>query len=654
MSDTDLRAQAEEAVREGRLGEARVAFAELLAAKPSAATAAVILRQREFLAPVGSPARLEAEDGEDPRPEDSEERVGAANASRTSRPLRAAFLRSFTVEPVVPLLEAYAACHGLALETWVGDFNAYVQELLDPASSLYAFAPDVVFLTVLADDLVPALTREFASQTEDTIAAAADEALATFGTCVRALRTHSVAPLVVQNLEAPSSPAHGLWDAQAACSQREALQHLNQRLRQLCREVPGAYTLDYDALVAQHGAATWRDQQRWAAARMPLSRQALLPLAKTYARYALAVAGRTKKVLVLDLDDTLWGGILGEVGVEGLQVGDDPRGAPYRELQRAALELRDRGVLLAISSKNDHEDALNAMRTLPGMLLREEHFAAMRIGWQDKAQSCREIAAELNVGVDSLVFLDDNPAERARVRHELPEVHVPELTDPASYAARLRDVPLFERLSLTEEDRQRSRFYAQRREASALAEVSADLPSYYRSLAMRAHFAGVSSLTLPRVAQLTQKTNQFNLTTRRYTEADITRLARDGGVYTMSVTDRFGDQGLVGVAITLPVTKGWELDTFLMSCRVIGRTLETAFLAFVADRARASGCEVLRGTVLPTAKNAPARDVYARHGFTPVEADGADQGALCYDLDLTQPGPEAPPWVQCHVAEDTP
>ncbi|MCA9536207.1 MAG: HAD family hydrolase [Myxococcales bacterium] len=643
MTEADLRARAEEAVRQGHVGEARSCFEQLLSAKPSAATAGAILRHRAALSSLtGRPAGADADAATGSEGADSQTGV---------RPVRVAFLRSFTLEPVLPLLEAYALCLGLPIETWVGDFNAYPQELLDPHSALYAFEPDVVFLCVLAEDLVPALVTDFAGQSHAAVESTVDDALASLQAWLRAFRAASSAPLVLQNLELPTAPNHGVWDAQAELSQREVLGELNRRLRAVCRSVPSTYVLDYDALVARHGAQAWRDQHRWLTARMPLSRQALLPLAKEYARLLLPLAGRMAKVLVLDLDDTLWGGVLGEVGLAGLQLGSEHPGAAYQALQRVALDLHQRGVLLAISSKNDAADALAALREHPGMLLREAQLAATRINWNDKAQSCRELAAELNVGTDSLVFLDDNPAERARVRLELPEVYVPELpSDPVAYAACLRDVPLFERVALTDEDRSRGRFYAAAREREAHAGAASNVEDYYRSLAMQARFAEVTPLTLARVAQLTQKTNQFNVTTKRYSEADVLRLAREGHVYTMSASDRFGDHGIVGVAITLPSAEGWEIDTFLMSCRVIGRTLETAMLAFVSQQALAADQTRLTGWVVPTAKNEPARGFYSAHGFREQARDG---DAVCYHLDLTDGALLPPAWVDCHVEKLT-
>jgi FkbH-like protein len=280
------------------------------------------------------------------------------------------------------------------------------------------------------------------------------------------------------------------------------------------------------------------------------------------------------------------------------------------------------------------------------MILRPEHFAARRINWNDKAANLREIATELNIGVDSLAFMDDNPVERQWVRRRLPEVTVIDLpVDPGGYASALRDSPVFERLVLTEEDLQRGQTYAQQRARTQLQSSAGSLEDFYRSLEMEVEIAGVTPANLARVAQLTQKTNQFNLTTRRYTERQIADLAAVPGcrVYAMSVADRLGDNGLVGVAITRDQAQRCEVETFLLSCRVIGRTVETALLAQIAQEARQRGAALLGGFFLPTWKNAPARDFFKSHGFSQVSKE--EQGSY-WELDLAQSRLACPDWIK--------
>jgi FkbH-like protein len=566
-------------------------------------------------------------------------------------PCRVALARSFTLEPVVPLLRAAAFAAGLDLTVHLGDFNAYAQEMLDESSALYRFAPEVVILAVQTRDAAPELWLNHADLTPEACETAIQRVLSQFRDCLRAFRSRSQAHLIVHSLELPLAPARGVLDNQAEPSQSEAIRRVNRELRSLVREFKAAYLLDYDALVARHGRARWHDERKWLTARLPIAAAHLIDLANEWLRFLHPLLGKTAKALVVDLDNTLWGGVIGEDGMEGIQVGPEHPGAAYQALQRAMLDLYRRGILLAICSKNNYDDAMEVLRHHPGMLLREQHFACLRIDWNDKAQNLREIAAELNIGTDALAFFDDNPVERERVRAELPEVAVIELPrDPLEYAQTLRDCPLFERLSLSEEDFQRGGYYAGQRQRTQLEQSLTTREDFYRALDQEAEIAPVAPATLARVAQLTQKTNQFNLTTRRYTEQQIAAMASrsDWRVLSIRVRDRFGDNGLVGVAITHDSGEVCEIDAFLLSCRVIGRTVESAFLAHLAETARARGIRTLQGWFLPTKKNTPARDFYPQHGFQPAAQQG---DASLWMLDLSQARLAFPEWIKIIAAD---
>jgi FkbH-like protein len=363
-------------------------------------------------------------------------------------------------------------------------------------------------------------------------------------------------------------------------------------------------------------------------------------------RFLVPLSGRTAKALVVDLDNTLWGGIIGEDGMTGIKIGPEHPGAAFQALQRALLDLSRRGILLAICSKNNLDDAMEALDKHPGMLLRSTHFAAVRINWGDKSQNIREIAQELNIGTDSLAFLDDNPFEREQVRAALPEVTVIDVPqNPAEYAAIVRDCPVFERLTLSAEDQQRTAMYAEQRQRADAEHSFQSKEDFFRFLEQEAELSPVSDLTLARIAQLTQKTNQFNLTTRRYSEAQIAEMANQPGwnIFSIRVRDRFGDHGVVGVAIAHDQGGQCEVDTFLLSCRVIGRTVETALLAHIAKCAAERGCRRIVGWFLPTRKNAPARDFYPQHQFELVEQNA--NGSL-WAFDLTRQEVAFPKWVK--------
>ena len=560
--------------------------------------------------------------------------------------LKLEILRSFTVEPIVPLLRAEAFTYGIDVEVHVGDFNTYVQDIVDASSALYRFAPDAVVLAVRTEDVAPDLVDGFADLSSEGAREAAGRVASGYEQWVTSFRQHSQAALVIHSLERPRHPSLGVLDSQSEVGQSGLIRQINRELRRVAEGFRGVYILDYDALVARHGSGNWHDERKWLMARLPIAADHLLHMAREWMRFLAPLTGHTAKCLAVDLDNTLWGGVIGEEGMTGIKVGAEYPGAAFQALQRALLDLSKKGILLAACSKNNLDDAMEALDKHPGMLLRSKHFAALRINWTDKSQNLREIAQELNIGIDSLAFLDDNPFEREQVRAALPEVTVIDLPqNPLDYATAVRDCPVFERLTLSAEDEQRTAMYAEQRQRAGAEQSFQSKEDFFRFLEQEAELNPVSDLTLARVAQLTQKTNQFNLTTRRYSEAQIAEMAekKEWNIRSIRVRDRFGDHGLVGVAIVLDQGDQCEIDTFLLSCRVIGRTVETALLAHIAKGAVERGCKRLVGWFLPTKKNAPARDFYSQHKFELVEQ--THEGTL-WSLNLTQEGVPFPEWVK--------
>jgi FkbH-like protein len=561
---------------------------------------------------------------------------------------RISFLRSMTVEPLMPMLRSAALVAGIDPTIHVGQFNSYAQEILDSNSELYSFHPDIVFLAVQTRNIAPELWEEYADLSPEQAEASVERVKQTFASWIRAFRDRSNASLVIHLLEKPIA-SQGVLEAQAIGGQLTAIEQINTHLRAICNEHRGVYALDYDSLVARHGRGRWHDESKWLTMRMPFATESLMPMVSEWMKFLHPLTGAVCKVLAVDLDNTLWGGILGEDGIDGIQIGPEYPGAHFRSLQRAILDLSQRGILLAVCSKNNRDEAMAALQNHPNMLLRPEHFAAFRINWQDKAQNIREIAAELNLGTDSIAFFDDNPVERERVSGELPEVKVISVpAQPQHYAKALRDFPYFERLKLSTEDREHTRMYHDQQRRTQLAESVNSLEDFYRSLDQEVVIAPVGPDTLARVAQLTQKTNQYNVTTRRYTEQQIQEFASrpDGGVYSVHVKDRFGDNGIVGVLITRVEQDICEIDTFLLSCRVIGRTIETAMLGFVSSASKAKGARYLQGWFLPTKKNASVRELYASHRFHAIDAK--DEATL-WSLNLAEADIPCPEWIRLHV-----
>jgi FkbH-like protein len=558
--------------------------------------------------------------------------------------------RSFTVEPVVPLLRAASFVSGFDLNVMIGDFNQYAQEFLDSASGMYGFEPNIVILALQTSELAPSLWTDFADLDAAAINAAVARSIDLLRNLVNHFRARSPAHLVIHTLQLPPSPANGILDAQHEPSQSDAIARINAGLGAIARSTRNVYLLDYNALIARRGEANWRDERKFLIAGLPIAANELIHLAHEWLRFIHPLTGRVCKVLAIDLDNTLWGGVIGEDGIDGIKLGASYPGAAYRNLQRAMLDLYRRGIILGVCSKNNPAEALEAIAKHPGMLLRPEHFASLRINWQDKATNLRELAKELNIGIDAIAFIDDNPVEREWVQSQLPEVTVIDLpADPMRFAAALRESPVFERLELSDEDRARGQYYAEQRLRTDLQQSAGSLEDFYRSLQMKVHIEPVTSKNLARAAQLTQKTNQFNLTTRRYTEAQLNELAPPHWRrYVIRVADRFGDNGIVGMAITRMQNDVCEIDTLLLSCRVIGRTIETAFLAAIASDARRAGARLLLGRFIPTKKNAPASDYFRHHGFAMIEqVDGSSVWELPLNRELS-----VPPWIELHIIEE--
>jgi FkbH-like protein len=376
-------------------------------------------------------------------------------------------------------------------------------------------------------------------------------------------------------------------------------------------------------------------------------------LARDFASFVRQAKGKARKCLALDLDNTLWGGIIGEDGLEGIKLGHDGIGRAFMDFQREVLRLHEQGVILAVCSKNNEADALEVFQKHPDMVLKLEHFAALRINWLDKPGNLRSLAEEINIGIDSFVFLDDNPIERGAVRQLAPEVLVPDLPrDPAEYPDFVRGLTCFNTLQLTDEDLKRGQFYAAERQRKTLQESAGNLDDYLKSLGMLLHVTPIDDFTRPRIVQLIHRTNQFNLTTRRHSEVDVLNMTPERGyhIFSIRLEDRYGDNGTVGVAIlrlldddpAFPRQRVALLDTLLMSCRILGRNVEQMFLAYLTDFAAQRGAQQVIGEFVPSAKNRMVADFYPKFGYDPLPANGNTRR---WALPLTQRRIERPPYI---------
>ena len=538
------------------------------------------------------------------------------------RSVRVAVLSSDTVEVIRPYLVVESARLGFAFQPWFAPWGQIEQQALDDGSDLHTEDPDVVLVLARLEEWSPELCDRFLLRDDNQIKAARKDILQRLENLLSGLRKYSDAVIFFANFVPPLRVAAGMADLSLRHCFRETVQGINGAVRKAVSRVPGAYTFDLAQVAIEHGLANWCDPRLAALARVPLSLSAQIATCKAFSRVVHAALVPPAKVLVLDLDNTLWGGVLGEDGFGGIQLGNDHPGNVYKAFQQYLLNLRDSGILLAIASKNNPADVDEFFDRYPDRVLQREDFAACRVNWNDKSDSLREIAEELNVDLDALAFFDDSPFEREQVAHHLPMVRVIDVPESAlEYSNAVDSSAVFDRLTLTSEDRDRSALYIKQKQRLQPSATTRSRGEFLLSLEMVATVGLLANDQMPRVAQLLAKTNQFNLTTRRHSAVGMDSMLRGGAIgLWLRLADRFGDQGLVGFALAVPESPTrWRLDSFLLSCRVIGRDAETALLATLAGMLRQRGIQELRGEYIPTPKNAPVADFFSRHLFAASE-----------------------------------
>jgi FkbH-like protein len=549
------------------------------------------------------------------------------------RPLRVGILSSCTLQFVESALLVEGARRALQLSTHFGPFGQFEQQIGEAGSALRAFEPQALVLFMRPEDIDPDAFHRFYGRPRTVLGSVVERLIQ----CARLFRQHSSAPVLVANFAPPASLPLGPFDANASSSLTHALAAANRELSERAAEVPGVVVWDYAGLVRAAGTDAWCDRRMWALARVPVAADKQPQFARHLARSLAALVRPPAKCLVLDLDNTVWGGVIGDDGLEGIQLGDDYPGSVFKSFQRAVLGLADRGILLAIVSKNDLEVVERALREHPEMLIRPEHLSAMRVNWRPKSENLREIAKELNIGLDALVHFDDNPAERAEIGARAPEVLLVDVpSDPLGYERALDECGFFDTLTVSEEDRQRVQMYTQERARDAVRQSTGNVEDFLDDLEMNAEVGAVSETTLSRAAQLIGKTNQFNLTTRRHSQAELSRLCRDHGHATvyLRLRDRFGDLGLIAVGILAFEREDAVIDSLVMSCRAMGRRAEVALVAEMAELARTRGSRKLIGHYIPTPRNGVVANLYESLGFSPVT--DASSGGRRFELDLTQ------------------
>ena len=554
-------------------------------------------------------------------------------------PIRLAVLASSTVDHLLPSIRVAGLRRRLLIDIYSGAYGQYRQEILDHTSSLHEFAPQTILLSLTAREAI-------ASVPLTATAAEVDETIARLIQELRLLwrKAHDIcnAVIIQQTFIDVSEPLFGSYDRLVPGSPPRVVARLNDRL---CEAAPrdGILLLDIARASERDGIDAWFDVSRWLQGKLEIAPPAAPLYGDMAVRILAAQRGLSKKCLVLDLDNTLWGGVVGDDGLEGIVVGEgSAAGEAHLALQRYAKQLKERGVILAICSKNETTIVEAVFDNHPEMVLRRSDIAAFQVNWDDKARNLKAIAARLNIGIDSLVFVDDNPVERARIRQSLPMVAVPELPeDIAQYVRCLANAGYFEAVAFTSEDRGRARQYAQNAEREALRESAQTMDEFLRGLKMTVVFGPFTAVDHTRIVQLINKTNQFNTTTRRYSSDEITKITNLPEALTLEfrLVDRIGDNGLVCTMILRPTTEDdavLEIENWVMSCRVFGRQLEFEAMNIAVEEARRRGARAIIANYFATAKNGVIRELYPNLGFATVKHPAYRNGATRWILNLAE------------------
>lgn len=543
-----------------------------------------------------------------------------AQADTSQLPLyQLAVLGDCATQHLSTAIRGLGAFRGLNLTVFDADYNQIDAQVMDPGSELYAFAPNAVLIQMCTEKLYDA----FCAAPLSSRGRFAEDTYARIQRIWAQLSQRVRATILQCNFPLMDDGVFGQYGSKTEDSFLFQQRKLNFLLMQGCQAQKNVCLVDLDALQAALGRERFADPKLYYIAKMPISMEALPAVAEKVVEVILALRGAVKKCVVLDLDNTLWGGVIGDDGLSGIQIGELGTGHAFSDFQSWLKELKNRGILLAVCSKNNEDTAREPFEKHPEMVLRLEDFSVFVANWEDKATNIRAIQKALNIGMDSMVFLDDNPFERNLVRELIPEITVPELPeDPALYLSYLRSLNLFETASYSPEDAGRTRQYREQAERAVYEACFQSYDDYLLGLSMKAVAAPFDPFHYPRIAQLTQRSNQFNLRTVRYTEAEIEALAGDDRHVCLYFTlkDRFGDHGLISVVI---LDKQAEdtlfVSEWLMSCRVLKRGMEEFIVNKILETAGTLGARRVLGEYIPTAKNAMVRDLYEKMGFARVD-----------------------------------
>jgi len=560
------------------------------------------------------------------------------NLEKFERKIKIAMISSFTINGLAETLKVKCFENKIRCITFEGGYNQYNQEILDENSNLYKFSPEITFLIFDVRSIFGELFYSPYSLSEQERKNFVNKKNSEITSLIKKFRETSTSKLVISNLGMPHYSPHGIAETKTRYSFHDMIMDFNQKLKETILDFESVYIFDIFCFMIKHGETNVFNFQNYLFGDIKIAINYIPKLAHELMSFVISTLGLTKKCIVLDLDNTLWGGIVGEDGFDGIRLGPQPPGNAYVEFQKTIKALTQRGIILAINSKNNFDDAMKIIQEHPHMILKDNDFACIKINWNDKVSNMKEIANELNLGLDSFVFFDDDPVNRELVRKTIPDVTTPELPDdPSKYVEILQSLNEFSVFQITNEDLNRKKMYSQQRNRQVSEVSSTNLGEFLKTLDLHVSIKKSNSFTIPRISQLILKTNQFNLSTKRYQEDDIRKFSDDDQVLIgcAQVKDKFGDNGITGVFIVKKLNSDeWFLDTFLLSCRVMGREVEKAILNYIINEAKKNGIRKIKSQYIVTKKNKPVENFLPDCGFV------QENGFWVFDLTKTFHVPE--------------
>ena len=532
--------------------------------------------------------------------------------------LKVAILSSFTLNGLDETFHVKCSEIGIRYQSYIAGYNQYNQEILNPKSNFYNFSPDVTFLILDIRSLLGDYFYFPYSISSAERKLLVKEKINELENLILQFKNNSSSTLVITNFNIPSYSPNGIIETKSEFGFHEMIHEINESLRNIVKNQNSIYVYDFNQFVSKYGEKNIFDYRQFHLGSIQIAFNYIPYFAYELMSYVKTMLGVSRKCIVLDLDNTLWGGIVGEDGFDGIELDQTSNGKAFVEFQKQLLSLWQQGIILAINSKNNFDDAMKVIREHPDMILREKHFASIQINWDDKAQNIKQIAEEINIGLNSIVFFDDDKLNQERIKQEFPEVLTVDMpNDPSQYSSILTNLNDFNVLQRTEEDTKRGVMYTQQRQRKQFENTVSNLDQFLKQMDIKVKIKQSNGFLIPRISQLTLKTNQFNLTTRRYQEEEIRKFSKDENfeVGCAQVLDKFGDNGITGAYIVKKNETNWILDTFLLSCRVMGRGVEDAMLSHILKDAKNNGIEEFKAEFIPTLKNKPAENFLSDFGF---------------------------------------